>query len=173
MSKAKKNTRAGHKQHLTVIERRLIKTKAWSALSTAAQSLYIAIRMEWKGERFNNNGAIALSVRQAASLMGVTKDTASKAFHDLQEKGFIVLHKSAVLGQHGQGRTAEYELTELPMPGLTSGRRLFSQWDENTNFPVHKSMKNNPTGRQTKHRSRHKKPDQSVIEMSTYKKSLS
>lgn len=173
MAKAKKNRRSDHTLHYTIIQRRLVQTKAWHALTTAAQSLYPLIRLEWKGEKFNNNGAIALSVRQAAALMGVTKDTSSKAFQDLQGKGFIVVHKFAVLGQHGQGRATEYELTELPMPGLKSGWRLFEQWDENNSFPVHKSMKNNPSGRQTKNKSRHKKSDQAVIEISTYKKSLS
>lgn len=37
----------------------------------------------------SNNGEISLSVRQAARLVHIAKDTATKAFHELEDKGFI------------------------------------------------------------------------------------
>ena len=63
------------------------------------------MKFEFKGPKFNNNGKINLSVRQAAKRLGVTKNTAVKAFHDLQAKGFIVVTEVGHLGVagHGQG----------------------------------------------------------------------
>ena len=91
---------------------------AWRALSPKSQALYPWLKLEWKGPKANNNGKISLSVRQAAECMGVSNDTAAKAFHDLQAKGFIVLIKSASLGVHGKGKCPEYEITEKQNPVL-------------------------------------------------------
>ena len=44
---------------------------AWRALSTAAQSLYLLLKLEWRGPNNTYNGKIRLSVRQAAERMGV------------------------------------------------------------------------------------------------------
>ena len=43
--------------------------------------------------------------------MGVARDTAAKAFRDLQAKGFIVVKKGASLGVEGHGKCPEYEIT--------------------------------------------------------------
>ena len=59
---------------------------AWCALSPNAQALYQWLKMECKGPKANNNGKISLSVRQAAKCVGVSNDTAAKAFHELQAK---------------------------------------------------------------------------------------
>ena len=59
---------------------------AWRALSPKAQALYPWLKMEWKGHKANNNGKTSLGVRQAAKCMGVSNDTATKAFHELQAK---------------------------------------------------------------------------------------
>ena len=64
---------------------------AWRALSTAAQAPYPTLVLEFKGKKFNNNGQIRLSVRQATLKMGISKDTVSWAFRDLQAKGFLLV----------------------------------------------------------------------------------
>ena len=71
----------------------VVDTDAWRALGTASHSLFILLSLEWNGPNYNNNGKISLSVRQAAERMGVSRDTAAKAFRDLQAKGFIVVTK--------------------------------------------------------------------------------
>ena len=95
--------------------------------------------MEWKGPKANNNGKISLSVRQAAKCMGVSNDTAAKAFHELQAKGFIVMMEPASLGVEGQGKCPKYEITELELPGETRGRCLFSKWKKGPDLPVIKA----------------------------------
>ena len=47
-----------------------INTPAWRKLPPKSQSLYILVKLEWKGEKRNNNGKSALSCRQAAKKCG-------------------------------------------------------------------------------------------------------
>lgn len=61
-------------------------TPAWRSLSPQARCIYLEIAQRYYG---SNNGEISLSVREAARLVHIAKDTATKAFHELEEKGFI------------------------------------------------------------------------------------
>ena len=56
-------------------------------IKLVGSSSYPWLVMEFNGKRFNNNGQIRLSVRQAALKMGISKDTAARVFRDLQAKG--------------------------------------------------------------------------------------
>ncbi|MGB3455982.1 MAG: hypothetical protein WBA35_06440, partial [Litorimonas sp.] len=55
------------KAHNKVTTSRLdvMQTPAWRALPTSSQALYVWIKHEWRGKKFNNNGKLRLSVRQA------------------------------------------------------------------------------------------------------------
>ncbi len=64
----------------------MLNTAAWRSLGAVAQALYVALRKRYNG---SNNGKIGLSVREAASELHVAKDTASKAFRTLEDRGFI------------------------------------------------------------------------------------
>ena len=112
-------------------------TPAWRALSSAAQALYPWLVMEFKGEKYNNNGEIRLSVRQAGFKMGVSKDTAARAFYDLQAKGFIKVKKGGSLGISGMGKCPEYEITGITLP--ENGRNAnehFREWTEVKDFEI-------------------------------------
>lgn len=138
---------AGGSEHWTKLIRHTMEEPAWRALSSTAQALYPWIKLQWRGADFNNNGKIMLSVRQAAAAMGVRPDTATKAFHDLQRKGFIVQMKPARLGIEGAAKAAEYEITELKMPGSEKdGRKLYHEWSPGNDFPVTSAGTNNPEG---------------------------
>lgn len=63
-----------------------LKTPAWQSLSTQAVAVYIAIAQRYFG---SNNGEISLSVREAARLVSIAKDTARRSFDELEAKGFI------------------------------------------------------------------------------------
>lgn len=127
--------------HLTVME-----TPAWVALSCQAKALYPLLLLEWKGPNANNNGTIQLSVRQAAEKLKIGVNTAARAFHELQAKGFIVVKKHAVLGVKGSATAPEYEITELAMPGNYEGRKLFKDWQPDADFRVQKAAIHNPNG---------------------------
>lgn len=139
MGRDKKNER--RPEHFTKMVRSVMETAAWRALSPVAQNLYVWLKFEWKGPKYNNNGRIALSIRVAAKSMGVHKDTVARAFHDLQAKGFIVQTRGACLGIEGYGRCPEYELTELEMPGKTVPSRLFRKWSVGHDLPIAKAAR--------------------------------
>ena len=134
--------------HFTKLFRPTMETAAWCALSTTAQALYPWLKLEWKGPKYNRNGQIQLSVKQAANKLGISVNTANRAFHDLQAKGFIVITEKGALGVAGQGKSPKYELTEIAMPhsGEHSGRKLYVQWTEGNDFPIQKHNANNRCG---------------------------
>jgi len=135
--------------HGTFLRRPLMERPAWRAVSPKAQILYIWLRLEWKGAKYNNNGKIQLSCRQAAQRIGITINTANSAFHELQAKGFIVVTELGALGMEGEARGPSYELTELTMPrsNRTNGRKLYRNWAPGRDFPVVRHSTNNPTGK--------------------------
>ena len=126
----------------------VMNTPAWRALSSVAQALYPWLVMEFKGTQFNNNGEIRLSVRQAAFKMGVSKDTAARAFYDLQAKGFIKVKKGGSLGISGMGKCPEYEITGLP---LSENGRIandhYKEWTEEKDFEIFRHPVKNDKGK--------------------------
>ncbi|AVW93548.1 hypothetical protein DA792_19585 [Celeribacter baekdonensis] len=140
-------------EHFTKLLRNTMQTPAWRALSPKAQALYPWFKLEWHGPNMNNNGAIRFSVRQAAQALGVSSnDTAAKAIHELQAKGFLVVREMARLGTSGAARSTAFEITELSMPhsGDATGRKLYLEWSKHNDFPVYKMPANNPKGRNGK-----------------------
>ncbi|WP_417729124.1 hypothetical protein [Roseovarius sp.] len=139
-------------EHFTKLVRNTMETPAWRALSPVAQALYPWLKLEWRGPQSNNNGKIRLSVRQAADRLGVGINTAARAFHDLQAKGFIVVTEHARLGIEGQATSPAFEITEIALPysDKTAGRRLFRDWQEGADYPLHKAIVHNPKGSRKK-----------------------
>lgn len=147
MGRDKKNEQ--RTEHYTQMVRTMMETDAWRALSTSSQALYPWLRLEWRGPKFNNNGRIRLSVRQAAECLGCNVKTAARALHELQKKGFIYVTEGARLGLSGEAKSPSLELTELPMPASNShtGRKLYMKWKVGHDFPVSRASTHNPTGR--------------------------
>lgn len=143
----------GRAEHFTKLVRNTMETPAWRALTPVAQALYPWLKLEWRGPQSNNNGKIRLSVRQAAERLGVGINTAARAFHDLQAKGFIVVTQPARLGVEGQATSPAFEITEIALPhgDKRDGRRLFREWHEGADYPVHKATVHNVSGSRKKH----------------------
>ena len=121
---------------------------AWRALSTAAQAPYPWLVLEFKGKKFNNNGQIRLSVRQATLKMGISKDTVSWAFRDLQAKGFLRVVEGASLGVSGMGKTTAYEITTITTPSnLLKAGDDFKNWSKGNDFDVFEHPPKNPEGK--------------------------
>ena len=97
--------------------------------------LYIWLKLEWKGPQFNNNGKIRLSCRQAAQRLGVGVNTAMKAFHELQAKGFIIVTQMGFLGVEGEARGPSYELTDIGRPNEPASFK-FREWKAGADFEV-------------------------------------
>lgn len=134
MGSRMKDGTSKHRQG-TYLQRDILDTPAWRALSPKAQMLHIWLRLEWKGKTFNNNGKIRLSCRQAAARIGISVNTAMTAFHELQAKGFIIVTRLGALGVDGEARGPTYELTDLDLPGKAP-KALFTRWKEGSDFEV-------------------------------------
>lgn len=148
MARGKNRRTDEPREHFTKLIRSTMEAPAWRALSTTAQALYPWLKLEWRGPQNNNNGKISLAIGAAAARLGVRPDTAARAFHDLQAKGFIVVTVPAVLGVGGRAAPARYEITEIGLPygDTPEGRKLYRQWREGADFPVEKAQPHNPTG---------------------------
>ena len=144
-----KTGRSNHVEQWTKLVRPMMATPAWKVLSPKAQALYPWLKFEWHGPRFNNNGRIQFSCRQAKDAMGIGVNSAMHAFRELQEKGFIVVTRLGALGVEGAARGPSYELTEIPLPGCAKphGRRLYKGWRAGNDYPVAQHPANNPNGR--------------------------
>jgi hypothetical protein len=163
-AKPNKTGRNASEGHWTKLLRTTMQTPAWRALPSVSQALYPWLKLEWHGPDSNNNGSIRFSVRQAAEALGVANDTAARAFHQLQAKGFLVMTEPAVLGLEGAAKSPAFELTEIAMRGARDGRKLFLHWSEGRDYPFHKAAANNPKGRTRKAKPCPKNHDGTVLE---------
>jgi hypothetical protein len=81
-----KKRSAEHQDRYFQVHHYMTKTDAWKTLSAHARAIYLQIGLRYSG---SNNGRIAYSVRDAASECNIAKDTASRAFKELIDLGFI------------------------------------------------------------------------------------
>ena len=101
----------------------LLKTPAWQALGPVARAIYVELAQRYNG---SNNGEIALSVRDAAKLVHVAKDTATKAFRELEDKGFVI---RVVCGSFNWKlrHATTWELTAYAMGEIPPSKQ-FARW---------------------------------------------
>lgn len=101
---------------------------AWRSLKPQDRAVYIEIAMIYDGQ---NNGRIALGVRDAAERANVNKDTAAACFRRLEERGFIECAQAGGFSYKVRHAT-EWRLTHLrcdktgQMPS-----KAFMKWREN------------------------------------------
>jgi Helix-turn-helix domain len=65
-------------------------SRAYCATSPVARALLVELAYLFTG---SNNGSLGLSARQAAERLGCSKDTAARAFRELQEHGLIEVRR--------------------------------------------------------------------------------
>ena len=86
---------------------------AWKALSMTARCLEMELKAIYNG---SNNGELFLSVREAANRLGIAHNTASKAFKELEEKGFIIAKQKGHFKQKVR-HASSWILTEFECNG--------------------------------------------------------
>lgn len=103
-----------------------LNTAAWQSLAPAPRAVYVELAQRYNGQ---NNGEISMSVREVAALVHIAKDTATKALHELEEKGFI---RRAVCGSFNWKlrHATTWILTAYPV-GETSATKEFARWSPN------------------------------------------
>jgi hypothetical protein len=69
-----------------LIPETVMRSPAYTATSLAGRALLLEIAVLFRG---SNNGCLGLSARQAAERLGCSKDTAARAFRELEAHGLI------------------------------------------------------------------------------------
>lgn len=103
----KKGRSKGQMSDFVALERYLLKSPAWRSLDAVARAAYVEIAQAYNG---SNNGRIVMSARMLADGLNVSKDTAARKIHILQERGFIERVKQASFTMKVR-HAAEYRLT--------------------------------------------------------------
>ena len=124
-------------------------TDAWQALRPTPRALYVELV-----RRFNslNNGEISMSVREAAALLHIAKDTASKAFRELDEKGFIRRNVCGSFNWKLRHATT-WILTAYDF-GEESATKEFARWRPEKTKPGPKQTTDCPNSRTPTHKSK-------------------
>ena len=102
-----------HEKHapFVAVNKQVLDSDAWRAMSMGARSLYIAIKRRYRNDR-HNNGAIFLSQRDAAEELGRDTNQITRWYRELHHYGFVVQTKPGCLGLDGAGRAPHWRLTE-------------------------------------------------------------
>ena len=114
---------------------------AGKSLKPGELAILVRIMQRYNG---GNNGRIAFSCRDAASLARVSKDTAAKHIRELCEKGYLRVKTRSAFNRNGR-RAAEYVLTMFPMSKGNLASRDFQNWQ-----PLEKTKLENKHSYQSK-----------------------
>ncbi len=122
----------------------MMMTRAWTACDPVERALLIEVMARWVGPQ-SNNGEIPYSVREAAVALNVGKNAAARAFHGLEEKGFLVATTKGGFNWKG-GRA-----TRWLVPMCSDDRRLgakplrtFASWEPPVNEQATRTEKSKP-----------------------------
>lgn len=101
----------------------MTRSPAYRSLSCYARALLVELGMIHNSM---NNGQLSMSYRQAAALLNVDKNTAMKAFRELEDRGFIRPNAKGLFTRQMRVATT-WILTEWPHGGKLATRD-FAKW---------------------------------------------
>jgi hypothetical protein len=81
-----KDRRKKHSERFAPLPHHVARSHAWRHLSANARCVWLELALRYNGQ---NNGEIPLSCREVADDLGISKNTAGKAFAQLVEVGLI------------------------------------------------------------------------------------
>lgn len=126
----------------------LMVTAAWRTLPCPARALLVELYGLYDG---GNNGALFLSVREAAERLAVSKSTAARSFDQLCERGFIRPHVRGAFSRKVRHAT-QWVLTEYEHGGQLPTKE-FARWqpasEKQNTVPLEGQIV--PPGGQTQH----------------------
>lgn len=100
-------------------------TEAWATLKPGPRALYIELKRRFNG---GNNGTIRMSVREAADLLNVHRNTVATYFADLIERGLVVQTRAGHLGFDGHGIASTWALCEMRQANGKPADLSFRTW---------------------------------------------
>lgn len=99
----------GQHSYFVALELFLMASQAWRSLSMAARVVYVEVAALYDQ---TNNGRLALSARQLAERMPISRATATRALQELTEKGFIIATRPSGFNMKtGERKATEWRLT--------------------------------------------------------------
>jgi hypothetical protein len=104
---------------------------AWKALSMTARCLEMELKALYNG---SNNGELFLSVREAANRLGIANNTASNAFNELEDAGFIIAKHKGHFKQKVR-HASSWILTEFEYNGQLATKDFMKWQPKNKNRP--------------------------------------
>ncbi len=118
MSWAKRKKPSGR---FTMLREDIYLSPAWLSLPANPRCVWQFILQQYNGY---NNGDIAVSVRDAAKNVLITKSTAGRAIHDLIDRGFIKVTVNSGFSMKSGRRARRFALTHEPL----NNRRATNEW---------------------------------------------
>ena len=106
-----------------MLRRWMMDCPAWRSLSLGAGCLLLEV---WNRHNGENNGKISMSVREAASLLGSGRNTPTKWFAELVDRGFLVQTKLGSFNQKTR-EASEWRLT-MEKCGEKPPTKQFMSW---------------------------------------------
>lgn len=105
---------------VVTMQRRLIESGAFLALSAQAKALLPLLQIHWRNDR-----PIAYGIREAAEKIPCDRKTAIRAFKELQQGGFIALVDESIFCSRTQSKSRTWRLTWLPF----NDRKPTNDWE--------------------------------------------
>ncbi|MFT6296951.1 MAG: hypothetical protein ACJAWC_000289 [Yoonia sp.] len=130
-TKSYKSKKRGAGRHVQLLEW-FMQSEAWRTLPVGPRCLYVELKRRYTG---SNNGEIKLSHREAANLMGTSKNTVGRYFRELENRGFIKMTRMHCLGPSGIGQTSTWALTECVTSDMKPATKPFAAWTLKTKTP--------------------------------------
>jgi DNA-binding IclR family transcriptional regulator len=107
----------------------MLNSAAWASLSPQDRAVYVELRRRFNGR---NNGRIGLSVREAAELCRMNRDTAAKSFRKLEETGFIEMVTPGGFTRKDRHSTEWRLTTDLCDVTGAAASKAFQRWRPKT-----------------------------------------
>jgi hypothetical protein len=108
---SKKKPKLGYDQRggVMVVSRAMRESRAYESMPASAKVLMDLLHMQWR-----NDKPVSYGVREAAQKIGCTKNTATKAFNVLLDRGFIVCFEQSLFNTRTGSKTRDWRLTWMP-----------------------------------------------------------
>ncbi len=108
---SKKKPKLGYDQRggVMAVSRAMRESYCYESMPPTAKVLMDLLQMQWR-----NDKPVSYGVREASQKIGCTKDTASKAFNILLNRGFIVCFEQSSFNSKTGSKTRDWRLTWMP-----------------------------------------------------------
>jgi DNA-binding transcriptional MocR family regulator len=92
-----------------VVSRAMRESAVYRTMTPQAKVLMDLLQLQWRNDR-----PVSFGVRESAAAIGCRLNTASKAFKELEQRGFIVCDEPSYFNSKTGSRARQWRLTWMP-----------------------------------------------------------